>query len=126
MQSRDYEFLTGDTFYGDWLAVVINGAAVDLSTVWVVRAQVRDRSTGAKLFDLSTQLGTSQVTLDGVLTNVSTVRLHIPATASTTQGPFMGVYDVEVEHPTFDSGVTYRTTIAGGKIRSKQDVTRNG
>lgn len=125
MVTQDYEFLTGDTFYGKWLTVVIDDNPLDLSTVWVVRAQVRDRSTGVKLFDLATQLGTSQITLNGVLTNVSTVRLHIPATASTTQGPFMGVYDIEVEHPTFDSGVLFRSTIAGGKLRSKQDVTRN-
>lgn len=124
MQSRDYEFLTGDTLYGDWLAVIINGSPVDLSTVWVVRAQVRDRS-GVKLFDLTTQLGTSTITLNGVETSVSTVRLHIPASASESEGPFAGVYDVEVEHPTFDSGVLYRQTVAGGKIKSKRDVTRN-
>lgn len=52
MFDHDYELISGDTFLGDWVAVIIGGTPVDLSTGWQVRAQVRDRTTDEKLFDL--------------------------------------------------------------------------
>ena len=125
MLTHDYSLRTGDTFFGDWIAVVIGGTPVDLSTGWQVRAQVRDRSSDEKLFDLGIQLGTATIPLDGSQTTVSTVRVHIPASASEAAGPFVGNWDMEISHPTFDNGSVYRRTVDGGSIRSRRDVTRD-
>lgn len=125
MLTHDYALRTGDTFFGDWLAVVIGGTPVDLSTGWQVRAQVRDRSSDVKLFDLGIQLGTATITLTGNQVTVATVRIHIPASASEAAGPFVGEWDLEISHQTFDSGSLYRRTIDGGSIRSRRDVTRD-
>lgn len=124
MLTHDYELRAGDTFYGDWLAVVIGGVPADLSAGWIIRAQVRDRSSDVELFELGIQLGTASVPINGTPVTVSTVRVHIPAAASETAGPFVGVWDLEISHLTFDNGVLYRKTLDGGSIRSRRDVTR--
>lgn len=125
MLEHDYTLRTGDTFHGDWIAVVIGGTPVDLSTGWQVRAQVRDRSSDVKLFDLGIQLGTASIPLGGNQVTVSTVRIHIPAAASAAAGPFVGNWDLEISHQTFDNGSLYRRTVDGGSIRSRRDVTRD-
>lgn len=125
MLTHDYTFRSGDTFYGDWIAVVIGGTPIDLSSGWQVRAQVRDTRSETKLFDLSTQLGTASIPLNGDQVTVSTVRIHIPAGASGTEGPFTGVWDMEIVHPTFDNGSLYRRTVDGGVLKSRRDVTRD-
>lgn len=125
MESTDYVTKMGDTFYGRWIAVVIGGTPVDLSTGWQVRAQVRDRSSDVKLFDLGIQLGTATIPLDGNQVTVSTARIYIPAAASEAAGPFVGNWDMEISHLTFDNGSLYRRTVDGGSIRSRRDVTRD-
>lgn len=128
MLTHDYTMRTGDTFFGDWIAVVIGGTPVDLSTGWQVRAQVRDRSTDAKLFDLGIQLGTATINFPTGSSNqvtVSTARIHIPASASEAAGPFVGNWDMEISHLTYDNGSLYRRTVDGGSIRSRRDVTRD-
>lgn len=124
MLTRDYDYLAGDTFHGDWLALIIGDLPIDLSSGWTVRAQVVDRSTRAEILDLGVQHGTATVSVGGVPTSVATVRIHIPASVSESADVYVGSYDVEVSHPTFDSGVEYRRTVTGGVLRARKDVTR--
>lgn len=127
--SYDLTIRQGDTWRSPRWALVIGDQAIDLTNEWTIEAQARAYPQArAVLWSWSTgdgiELGTAQFTVDEVPVTGSTVRLHLTAEQSSTLDVFAGVWDLEVNHPTFDNGAPYRKTIVSGRIRIVAEVTQ--
>lgn len=125
----DLDIKIGDTFWSPRWAVVISGTPVDLTSNWTMRAQIRARPDSTTVLHTFTGVGV-QVTApvpdeDPDLVVPSTVQLYIPPATTQTFTEWVGVWDLEIEHPTFGLGGTlYRKTVLSGAARTTWDVTR--
>jgi hypothetical protein len=127
--AQDLDIKVGDTFWSPRWAVLVSGVPVDLTDGWTVRAQVRSRADSVTVLH--------EFTGDGVLVTAptegedpdttvpSTVQLYIPASEAAALTEWVGVWDLEIEHPTAGlGGVPYRKTVLSGLARTTWDVTR--
>jgi hypothetical protein len=127
--TADLDIKVGDTFSSPRWAVLISGSPVDLTDGWTVRAQIRPRAGGTTVLHAFTDSGV-QITApepgeEPDTTVPSTVQLHIPATVAAAFTEWVGVWDLEIEHPTYGLGGTlYRKTVLSGVARTTWDVTR--
>lgn len=137
----DLRFRVGDTWSSEEWAVLVNGGPVDLTVAgWTVRAQCRERPGDSEVL-AEWSLGNGRVRLglatfklfaDGPELTTSTVQLHhgpgdIPR-------PFDGHIDCEITRravpdpdqpdPDPDAAPLENYTIAAGRCRAEQDVTR--
>ena len=128
--AADLDIKIGDSFWSDRWGVLVDDAPVDLTTGWVVRAQIRPRP------DSTTVL--HDFTGDGILltppapgeepdtTIPSTVQLYIPQDEAALLGAWTAVWDLQIEHPTYGLGGTFfRRTVLAGVARTAWDVTRD-
>lgn len=123
----------GDTYLSPIWAIVLDGAAVDLTTDgWAVRAQARD-SDGVLVEDFDSDedgtdvlLGTATVTVNGDEVTTSTVRLYLSPTATASLTPQATLaFDIEIENATYGPlGDLYRATVVAGSIQVIGDTTR--
>jgi hypothetical protein len=126
--TADLDIIIGDTYRSPRWAVVIAGQAVDLTDGWTVRAQIRQRLGPSTLLHDFTgtgiELGTAAVDVAGESVSTSTIRLWVPPNVSEAFNEFVGRWDCDIYHPTFDGGSPYRRTILTGAARARWDVTR--
>lgn len=127
--TADLDIKIGDTFWSERWAVLIAGVPVDLTQGWTVRAQIRPRPDSTVVLYTFTGTGVRltppQAGQEPNTTVPSTAQLYIPPTVSGTFTEWVGVWDLQIEHPTYGlDGTLYRKTVLSGVARTTWDVTR--
>jgi hypothetical protein len=122
----------GDTYLSPTWAVVIGGAAVDLTDGWTVRAQARTKA-GALVVDFTTLgsvlFGTADVEVGEDTVSTSTIRLYLPPSVTIVLDPTRESlpFEIEIENATFGPlDDLYRVTLVRDSMSIVGDVTRAG
>jgi hypothetical protein len=128
--AADLDITIGENFWSPRWAVVLWGAAVDLTDGWTVNAQIRPYAAASTVLHefqgaVGVNLGTVPVVIGGEQTTTSTVQFYIPATVTERFTEWVGVWDWRIEHPERGPNATpYVRTMAGGKVETHWSVTR--
>lgn len=129
--AADLDITIGDNFWSERWAVILWGAAVDLTDGWVIRGQVRPYPGSPIVLHEFTQanggvlLGTVAVVIGQEQTTTSTVQLYIPSTVTARLTEWVAYWDWQIEHPERGPGQTpYVRTMHSGKASTSWSVTR--